>query len=54
VQRPLAAVVVGGMFIGPIILLVVVPALQTLLVGEEDASPPTPGREGPDTTAART
>src|SRR5258706_4778873 len=36
VQRPLAAVVVGGMFIGPIILLVVVPALQTLLAGEED------------------
>ncbi|MBV8836077.1 MAG: efflux RND transporter permease subunit, partial [Alphaproteobacteria bacterium] len=31
VQRPLAAVVVGGMSIGPIILLVVVPALQTLL-----------------------
>ena len=30
VQRPLATVVVGGMFIGPIILLVVVPALQTL------------------------
>ena len=27
VQRPLATVVVGGMFIGPIILLVVVPAL---------------------------
>jgi hypothetical protein len=25
--------VVGGMFIGPIILLVVVPALQTLLTG---------------------
>ncbi len=29
VQRPLATVVVGGMFIGPIILLVVVPAVQT-------------------------
>jgi cobalt-zinc-cadmium resistance protein CzcA len=35
VQRPLAAVVVGGMFIGPIILLVVVPALQTLLTGRQ-------------------
>src|SRR5262249_28980166 len=35
VQRPLAAVVVGGMFIGPIILLVVVRALQTLLTGRE-------------------
>jgi heavy metal efflux system protein len=33
VQRPLATVVVGGMFIGPIILLVVVPALQTMLTG---------------------
>jgi Cu/Ag efflux pump CusA len=34
VQRPLATVVVGGMFIGSI-LLVVVPALQTLLLGRE-------------------
>jgi cobalt-zinc-cadmium resistance protein CzcA len=33
VQRPLATVVVGGMFIGPIVLLVVVPALQTLFLG---------------------
>ena len=32
VQRPLATVVVGGMFIGPIILLVVVPALQTVFL----------------------
>ena len=31
VQRPLATVVVGGMLIGPIMLLVVVPALQTLV-----------------------
>jgi cobalt-zinc-cadmium resistance protein CzcA len=46
VQRPLAAVVVGGMFIGPIILLVVVPALQTLLTGREDSSSPAPGTEG--------
>jgi cobalt-zinc-cadmium resistance protein CzcA len=38
VQRPLAAVVVGGMFIGPIILLIVVPALQTLLTGGEHSS----------------
>jgi cobalt-zinc-cadmium resistance protein CzcA len=36
VQRPLATVVVGGMFIGPIILLVVVPALQTLLTAGSD------------------
>jgi cobalt-zinc-cadmium resistance protein CzcA len=34
VQRPLATVVVGGMLLGPIILLVVVPALQTLFFGE--------------------
>lgn len=40
VQRPLAAVVVGGMFIGPIILLVVVPALQTLLTRNESDSRP--------------
>jgi heavy metal efflux system protein len=40
VQRPLATVVVGGMFIGPIILLVVVPALQTLLTGRLGDSPP--------------
>jgi heavy metal efflux system protein len=41
VQRPLATVVVGGMLIGPIILLVVVPALQVMFLGRED-DPPTP------------
>jgi len=41
VQRPLATVVVGGMLIGPIILLVVVPALQTLLVERADDDRPT-------------
>jgi len=46
VQRPLATVVVGGMFIGPVILLVVVPALQTLLTGREDSPSPAPGTEG--------
>ncbi len=41
VQRPLATVIVGGMLIGPIMLLVVVPALQTLFLGgEERAAPP--------------
>jgi cobalt-zinc-cadmium resistance protein CzcA len=35
VQRPLATVIVGGMLIGPIMLLVVVPALQTLFLGQE-------------------
>jgi heavy metal efflux system protein len=32
VQRPLATVVVGGMLIGPVIMLVVVPALQTMFL----------------------
>ncbi|MBV8665877.1 MAG: efflux RND transporter permease subunit [Burkholderiaceae bacterium] len=32
VQRPLATVVVGGLLIGPLLLLVVVPALQTLFL----------------------
>jgi cobalt-zinc-cadmium resistance protein CzcA len=40
VQRPLATVVVGGMFIGPIVLLVVVPALQTLFLGRREPQPP--------------
>jgi cobalt-zinc-cadmium resistance protein CzcA len=47
VQRPLATVIVGGMFFGPILLLVVVPALQMLLLGRvrdpEPWTPPTPG-----------
>src|SRR6516165_8560762 len=38
VQRPLATVVVGGMFIGPLVLLVVVPALQTMLTRRERSS----------------
>jgi heavy metal efflux system protein len=38
VQRPLATVIVAGMLIGPIMLLVVVPALQSLFLGRE-ASP---------------
>ena len=42
VQRPLATVVVGGMLIGPIILLVVVPALQTLFLGRGENTAPTP------------
>jgi cobalt-zinc-cadmium resistance protein CzcA len=36
VQRPLATVVVGGMLIGPIMLLVVVPALQLMFLGSRD------------------
>ncbi len=34
VQRPLATVIVGGMFIGPIMLLVVVPALKMVFLGK--------------------
>ena len=33
VQRPLATVVVGGMLIGPLMLLVVAPAMQLLVIG---------------------
>jgi cobalt-zinc-cadmium resistance protein CzcA len=32
VQRPLATVVVGGMLLGPIMLLIVAPALQVMVV----------------------
>ena len=39
VQRPLATVIVGGMLIGPILLLVVVPALQTILLSWERRTP---------------
>jgi heavy metal efflux system protein len=38
VQRPLATVVVGGMLIGPIMLLVVVPALRMMFLGREARS----------------
>ena len=40
VQRPLATVVVGGMLIGPIMLLVVVPALRVLILGRHDDHTP--------------
>jgi cobalt-zinc-cadmium resistance protein CzcA len=40
VQKPLATVVVGGMLIGPIILLVVVPALQTYFLDRADSATP--------------
>lgn len=35
VQRPLATVVVGGMFIGPILLLIVAPALRKIFLSNE-------------------
>lgn len=40
VQRPLAAVVVGGMLIGPIMLLLVIPPLRLLFMKKENASVP--------------
>jgi heavy metal efflux system protein len=40
VQKPLATVVVGGMLIGPVIMLVVVPALQTLFLEWKDDPAP--------------
>ena len=40
VQRPLATVIVGGMLIGPIMLLVIVPALQTLFLDRAADVPP--------------
>jgi cobalt-zinc-cadmium resistance protein CzcA len=39
VQRPLATVVVGGMLIGLIMLLVVVPALQLVFLRKEKEQP---------------
>jgi len=39
VQRPLATVVVGGMLLGPLMLLVVVPALRMVFL-RKDAPPP--------------
>jgi len=46
VQRPLATVIVGGMLIGPVMLLVIVPALQSYFLGREIApEPPRPQGE---------
>jgi len=38
VQRPLATVVVGGMLVAPLMLLLLMPVLQTLLLGRENGS----------------
>jgi cobalt-zinc-cadmium resistance protein CzcA len=40
VQRPLATTVVGGMLLGPVMLLLVVPALRMLLMGTHDEAVP--------------
>ena len=47
VQRPLATVIVGGMLIGPIWLLLVVPALQSFFLRHEQ--PEQPAEEDPET-----
>ena len=51
VQRPLATVVVGGMFIGPLLLLIVAPALRKIFLSREpedivDRSEPAVAVEG--------
>jgi len=50
VQRPLATVIVGGMLIGPVMLLVVVPALQSYFLWREhvpEGQPPQEETEQP-------
>ena len=49
VQRPLATVIVGGMLIGPVMLLVVVPALQMLFLRREREAAPAAEPEAPRT-----
>jgi cobalt-zinc-cadmium resistance protein CzcA len=50
VQRPLATVIVGGMLIGPVMLLVIVPALQSYFLGREIAPQAPPSREEAEQT----
>ena len=40
VQRPLATVIVGGMLVGPIMLLIVVPALKMVSLGRDKKPAP--------------
>jgi heavy metal efflux system protein len=50
VQRPLATVIVGGMLVGPILLLVIVPALQTFFLEPHARGASLPeGRGGTET-----
>jgi cobalt-zinc-cadmium resistance protein CzcA len=55
VQRPLATVVVGGMFIGPLLLLIVAPALRRIFLAKDTtpalSSDETPGEAAADTGA---
>ena len=45
VQRPLATVIVGGMLVGPLMLLLAVPPLRMIFLGGEDGSLPEAGAE---------
>lgn len=47
VQRPLATVVVGGMLVGPLMLLVIVPALRMVFLGKDADSGDVPTVAGP-------
>ena len=38
VQRPLATVIVGGMLVGPVMLLLAVPALRMIFLGGENGA----------------
>jgi heavy metal efflux system protein len=48
VQRPLATVVVGGMFIGPLLLLVVAPALRKIFLARENENVSDGGEDAPN------
>jgi cobalt-zinc-cadmium resistance protein CzcA len=48
VQRPLATVVVGGMLIGPLLLLAVVPPLQMMFLGKSDLDQNQGGEDADD------
>jgi heavy metal efflux system protein len=50
VQRPLATVIVGGMLIGPVLLLLVVPALQSYFLGRETSRQPQQSRREAEPT----
>ena len=47
VQRPLATVVVGGMLVGPVMLLVVVPALRMMFLDREHGAQALPEADHP-------
>ena len=51
VQRPLATVIVGGMLLCPIMLLLAVPPLRMVFIGEDDGSAPG-GGAGPQAPPA--